>query len=78
MVALAGLVYLPRAAVVAFGLALVFLHNLADGLHVAALGRAGFLWSIAHEPHFGYEPLSDLYHFDFVDANSGAACAGTI
>ena len=44
MVVLAGLIHLPRAAVAAFGLALVLGHNLLDGVAPAAFGAFAPLW----------------------------------
>jgi uncharacterized membrane protein len=45
MVLLAGLVYLPRWAIAAFALLLVFGHNALDGVR-----DAGPAWSLLHEP----------------------------
>jgi uncharacterized membrane protein len=50
MVVLAGLVYLPRAAVAAFGLALVLGHNLLDGIAPETLGVFAPLWHALHVP----------------------------
>lgn len=50
MVALAGLVYLPRWAVATFALATVLGHNLLDG--VQAGGSWRWLWTLAHAPGF--------------------------
>jgi uncharacterized membrane protein len=50
MVVLAGLVFLPRWAIGGFGLGLIVGHNLFDSVHAAELGRAGWAWSVAHEP----------------------------
>jgi uncharacterized membrane protein len=55
MVCLAGLLYLPRRAIAAFGLLLVFGHNTLDGIHfkdAAVYGQAwGWAWSALHEFH---------------------------
>jgi uncharacterized membrane protein len=48
MVVLAGLTYLPRAAVAAFGLAMVVGHNLLDGIAPAAFGAFAPLWHVLH------------------------------
>jgi uncharacterized membrane protein len=50
MLALAALVYLPRAVIVAVGLGLVIGHHLLDGVSAAALGSAGWIWHFVHEP----------------------------
>jgi uncharacterized membrane protein len=44
MVALAGLVWLPRPAVLAFGLAIIAGHNLLDGFAAPKLGAFAYLW----------------------------------
>lgn len=55
MVILAGLLWLPRRAILAFGLLLVFGHNAFDSLHFkdfAAYGQVwGWAWAAAHEFH---------------------------
>jgi uncharacterized membrane protein len=62
MVALAGLIHLPRAAVAAFGLALVVGHNLLDGVAPAAFGAFAPLWRILHVPGpLGIVPVSVTY-----------------
>jgi uncharacterized membrane protein len=50
MVVLAGLVWLPSAAVATIGIAMIAGHNLLDGIHAADLGQAGWIWSFLHEP----------------------------
>lgn len=50
MIALGVLVHLPVAAVGAFGIALIALHNLADGVRATALGRWAPAWRVLHEP----------------------------
>jgi uncharacterized membrane protein len=48
MVVLAGLIHLPLPGIAAFGVALIALHNLADGIDPAGLGRWGTLWTFLH------------------------------
>ncbi|HUF36562.1 MAG TPA: heparan-alpha-glucosaminide N-acetyltransferase domain-containing protein [Gemmatimonadales bacterium] len=48
MVVLAGLIYLPRLAIAAFGLALVLGHNLLDGIAPERLGALAPLWHTLH------------------------------
>ena len=50
MLALAALVFMPRAAIVSVGLGLVLGHHLLDGVAAADLGAAGWLWHFVHEP----------------------------
>jgi uncharacterized membrane protein len=52
MIALAGLVFLPTRVVGAFGVAMIALHNLLDGVDPAALGRFAPLWNVLHRPGF--------------------------
>jgi uncharacterized membrane protein len=57
MVVLAGLVHLPLAAIATFGVAMIALHNLLDGIHVQGWqgpgspvpGAAARLWMILHQ-----------------------------
>jgi uncharacterized membrane protein len=57
MVVLAGLVHLPIAAIASFGVAMIALHNLFDGIHVQSWqgpgspvpGAAARLWMILHQ-----------------------------
>jgi uncharacterized membrane protein len=55
MVILAGLLWLPRRAIAAIGLLLVFGHNAFDSLHFkdfAVYGQGwGWAWAVAHEFH---------------------------
>lgn len=50
MIALAALCRLPLRLVVTFGLAMIALHNLADGIPPAAFGRLAPLWIVLHQP----------------------------
>jgi len=49
MIALAGLLWLPRRAVIAIGVAVVAGHNLLDGIEVGGSGLAHTLWLVLHE-----------------------------
>ena len=55
MIALAGLIYLPRAAVGAIGVGLIACHNLFDGVQVEGSGVGSLLWRLLHQP--GFLPL---------------------
>jgi uncharacterized membrane protein len=50
MVILAGLVWLPRIAIAVFGFALIFGHNLFDGVTRGDFGAAEGIWTILHQP----------------------------
>jgi uncharacterized membrane protein len=50
MVGLAGLVWLPRPAIGAFGAAVVIGHNLLDPLRPADFGAWAPLWNLVHDP----------------------------
>ena len=49
LVALAALSRLPAARVLAIGLAIIFGHDLLDGVHAADLGAFGPWWRLLHE-----------------------------
>ena len=49
MVALAGLIHLPKKAIATFGILLIVGHNLFDNLHIDQLGRWGWIWAVLHE-----------------------------
>jgi len=49
MVVLAGLVWLPRAAIAAFAVAVIAGHNLLDAVHASQLGALRWLWLLLHE-----------------------------
>ncbi len=49
MLALSLLLWLPRAALAALGLAIILGHNLLDGVSVAGNGAAHVLWAVLHE-----------------------------
>lgn len=55
MIALAGLVFLPRPVIGAIGLALIASHNLADGLRVQN-PNAAWVWALLHERGFNTLP----------------------
>ena len=57
MIALAGLVHLPRVAMIAIGLALVAGHNLLDPVLPADLGSAAWVWVLLHEGSGAGGPL---------------------
>jgi uncharacterized membrane protein len=48
MVALAGLLHLPLAAILVVGLGIIGLHNFFDPLSASDFGRFGWLWVILH------------------------------
>ena len=50
MVVLAGLVWLPRAAIGAIGLVMIAGHNLLDGINAADFGSASWIWTFLHQP----------------------------
>ncbi len=52
MVALAGLVRLPTAVVATIGVAMIALHDLADGVAPATFGALAPLWVALHQPGF--------------------------
>jgi len=52
MIVLSALVFLPQKAILAFGLLLVFGHNLLDGITVSGDSFSSLLWYKLHQPQF--------------------------
>jgi uncharacterized membrane protein len=52
MIALAGLIYLPRGALAALALAMIGGHNLLDAIRAEQLQGFASLWLLLHEPGF--------------------------
>ena len=50
MIVMAVLIHLPRWAIAVIGLAMIFGHNLLDGIQAENLGSAGWIWNILHQP----------------------------
>jgi uncharacterized membrane protein len=48
MIALAGLIHLPRLALVIVALGMIVFHNAFDGVTAASFGNLGWLWQILH------------------------------
>jgi len=57
MVCLAGLIHLPRWAILSFSLLLIFGHNALDGIKAETFGDNALYWRVLHE--FGYTKLGD-------------------
>jgi len=49
MIALSGLIHLPKNVVMWIGIAMIFGHNLFDNFHVSGKGLSAFTWSVIHE-----------------------------
>ncbi len=63
MIALSALVYLPKTAILAFSLVMIFGHNLLDNYRLSGIGTWGFIWGLLHEPnvYFGKVNFFALY-----------------
>src|SRR4051812_43768513 len=61
MIVLAGPIYLPRWALIAFALTIVAGHNLLDGIKPERFGSLGWLWIILHVQR-GFE-FGNGFHF---------------
>jgi len=59
MVVLAGLLYLPLWAIGAVGLAMIFGHNLLDGVQAQQFGSLAWIWHILHQRGTIY-PVPDI------------------
>ena len=60
MIVLAGLVYLPLWAIVAFGITMIGLHNLFDTVRPQSWGSFGWLWKVLHKPG-QIEPVTGMH-----------------
>lgn len=49
MIALAGLIYLPKRAMAAISIAIIALHNLLDHVLAERFGSAAWIWDILHQ-----------------------------
>jgi len=58
MILMAGIIFLPRPAIAAFGIAIIVFHNLLDGIHASSFGAAAPLWNFLHE--FGFIKVGPL------------------
>lgn len=59
MLFLAALLWLPRWAIAAVGLAMVLGHNLADGVRASELGGWALPWAVLHEQY--WQPLGESF-----------------
>jgi uncharacterized membrane protein len=67
MIVLAVLIYLPKSVIAAFGLLMIALHHLLDGIHVNSWrgpgtpipSFGGKLWILLHQPFDGFPVLGD-------------------
>ena len=50
MIALAGLIYLPRRALLTLAVAMIVLHNTLDGVQANSLGGYAWIWNVLHQP----------------------------
>jgi uncharacterized membrane protein len=50
MIALAALIYLPRAVIGGLGVGMIALHNLLDGVQIPGGGALSIVWSVLHQP----------------------------
>ncbi|HYY99018.1 MAG TPA: heparan-alpha-glucosaminide N-acetyltransferase domain-containing protein [Pyrinomonadaceae bacterium] len=65
MIALAGLVFLPVRVIAAFGLAMVFLHNLLDRFPAKDFGEWRWLWVVLHETNVTVPKPGFLFLFAY-------------
>jgi len=55
MIALSGIIYLPRPLILLTGVLLIAGHNLLDNVHIQGNNFSAFLWSLLHDPsHFTF------------------------
>ncbi len=51
MIVLGGLIYLPLPAIAAFGLLMIALHHLLDGIQAQDFGSLALVWAVLHQPY---------------------------
>lgn len=60
MIALAGLIWFSDKWIAVISLAMIFGHNLLDGIQSSSIGSMSWLWKLLHEG-FSFIPLSSSY-----------------
>jgi len=65
MVVLAILVYLPKWAILAFGIVMVFGHNLLDPIQVDGTSASALLWYILHQEELVYFAPDSAVYFHY-------------
>lgn len=82
MIALAGLIYLPRIAILIFSLLMVFGHNLLDSVSVPGTNWPAYLWSLPHQFNFfqvdGYIIFAAYPVIPWIGVMALGYCLGTI
>lgn len=59
MILMAAIVRMPLGAITAFGVGMIFLHNLLDGIKPAMLGSKAWIMTILHNPGFSpFDPAN--------------------
>lgn len=67
MITLAALIYVPKRWLLAFGLIMVFGHNLLDSIDPESFGSLSFLWKILHvQSTFYLGPLEFLAYYPVI------------
>lgn len=68
MVVLAALVYLPKWAILAFSIVLIFGHNLLDPIQMSGTGAADVIWYLLHQNQIvAFGPHSTVYfHYPLI------------
>ena len=82
MIALAGLIYLPRHVVAAVSIAMIGLHNLLDQVSAEAFGRAAWMWNILHQQNvFTFHRITFVTAYPvlpWIGVMAGGYCLGTV
>jgi uncharacterized membrane protein len=65
MVVLAAFVYLPKWAILAFGLVLVFGHNLLDPIQMGGTSPPALLWYVLHQEKLVYFAPDSVVYFHY-------------
>jgi uncharacterized membrane protein len=82
MIALAGLIYLPKRVIAGVSIAIIALHNLLDPIPAARFGHAAWTWDILHEQNvFVFHGISFVTAYPmlpWIGVMAGGYCLGTV
>jgi uncharacterized membrane protein len=82
MIALAGLIYLPKRVIAAVSIAIIALHNLLDPVSAERFGRAAWIWDILHQQNvFAFHGINFVTAYPvlpWVAVMAGGYCLGTV
>ncbi len=82
MIALAGLIYLPKRTIAALSIAIITLHNLLDPVPAERFERAAWIWDILHQQNvFKFHGINFATAYPvlpWIGLVAGGYCLGTV